>query len=185
MMPFVEDDARVRREHGGVIPVLRDTANRNVRQQQVMVHHDHVGLRRLSSRGEHEALVEELALDALAQVRLGGDLVPDFLTRLDGQVAQRTVFGLPRPLDQLDEPFLVSVREQRRMRAGRLIEPLQAEIVPPALEQRKPHRLVAERAFQERKVLLDELFLQVDGVGRHHRAFLVGRRPPQRGHQVA
>ena len=43
MMPFVDHEALVRRQHGGVIPVLRRAAHGDIGEQQMMIHDDHVG----------------------------------------------------------------------------------------------------------------------------------------------
>jgi hypothetical protein len=141
----------------------------------VVIDDDHVGLRRFAPRGKDETLLEEPALEARAQVRLGGDLVPHILGRLDRQVAEGAIFRLARPLDQVDQWLLAVAREQRGMRSRRLLEPLQAEVVPPPLQQGEPDRLVVERSREERQVLLDQLFLEVDRVRRDDRPFLVGR----------
>jgi hypothetical protein len=75
--------------------------------------------------------------------------------------------------------------EERRPGAARLFQPQQADVVVPPLEEGESHRLVLERAGEERQVLADELFLQVDRVGRDDRALAVLRGPAQRRDQVA
>ena len=54
--------------------------------------------------------------------------------------------------------------EQCGAAEARLLEPLQAEVVAPSLEQREAHLLVGQRLREERQVLPDELLLQVDRV---------------------
>jgi hypothetical protein len=55
----------------------------------------------------------------------------------------------------------------------------------PALEQGEAHGLVGKRTGEEGEVLADELFLQVDRVGRHDRTLAVCRGPAQGGQEVA
>ncbi len=78
-----------------------------------------------------------------------------------------------------------SVVEQGVARGARLLESHEAEIVAPAFEQREAHRLIRESAREERQVLADELFLQVDRVRRHDRALTVRGRPAKRRHEIA
>src|SRR5688572_25838940 len=73
---------------------------------------DHVGLRRLPPCRKKETLVEALALEPLAQVRLRRHLVPDLVTGLHGQVAQRAAFRRTCPLDQVCEFLLAFTRKQ-------------------------------------------------------------------------
>ena len=185
VMAFVEDEPRVRRQHRGVVPVLRDAPDGNVRKQQVMVHHDDVGLRRLAPRREQETLVEEVALEPQAEIRFRRNFVPQLLSGLHRQVAQRPVSRLPRPLDQLGQPVLGLAREQRGVRVRRLVQPVQAEVIAPSLEERIPHGLVVERPGKEWEVLPHQLFLQVDRVGGDHRPLAVPGRPAERRDQVA
>src|SRR5688572_1789060 len=114
-MSFVQDEARIRRKYRCVIPVLRDPPDGDVGQEQVMVDHDDVGLRRLPPGGEQETLLEKLALDPLAEVWLRGHFVPYLFPRLDRQVAQRAVLRLPCPLDQFRQALLLFTRKQGRV----------------------------------------------------------------------
>src|SRR3989475_10903399 len=60
------------------------------------------------------------------------------------------------------------VLEQRALRPARLLEARQADVIPPALQERERRGVLGrpQRAGEDRQVLADELFLQVDGVGR-------------------
>ncbi len=66
------------------------------------------------------------------------------------------------------------------------LQPRAAEIVSPALEERKGRAVpVAGHGGGECwQILPDQLFLQIDRVRGHDRAFLVGFRPPQRRDQI-
>ena len=76
--------------------------------------------------------------------------------------------------------------EQRLLAAPCRLEPSEAEVVPPPLQQRERRGVVVGRqgAPQQRQVLADQLLLQVDRVGADDGPFPVGLRPAQRGHQV-
>ena len=71
---FVDHEARVRREHRGFAPVARCAAYGQIRQQQMMIDDDDVGLCRLSPGFEQEAIGERRTLRTLAKVRLGEEL---------------------------------------------------------------------------------------------------------------
>jgi predicted ATPase len=53
------------------------------------------------------------------------------------------------------------------------------------LSSAQTDRLVAERFGQERQVLADQLFLQVDRIGGNDGPFAVGCRPAQRRNEIA
>src|SRR5215213_4522479 len=150
-----------------------------------MVHDDDIGLRRLASRLEQKALAVERALRSLTQVRLGGNLVPQLWPRRGREIAERAVFRALGPRLDRVELLLHSILEQRVPRRSRELQTDEAEIIAPPFEQREAHLLIVERALEERKVLSDELLLQVDGVRRHHGALAIGRGPAKRGDEVA
>ena len=58
VMRLVEHQPPVGRQHGGLLPVVLRLAHRQIGRQQMMVHHDDVGLGRAAPRPEQEALVE-------------------------------------------------------------------------------------------------------------------------------
>ncbi len=97
VMRLVEHDPLVRRQHRRFLPVVAGLAHLEVGREQVMVHHHHVGLRRLAPRAEHEAAVEVLALEPGTEVGLGAHLVPHLRARRRGQVAQRAIGGAAGP----------------------------------------------------------------------------------------
>ena len=185
MMSLVEHEARVRRQHRRIVPLLGGSAYGQIRQEQMVIDDDHIGLRRLPPGGEEKALVEVRTLQPKTQIGLRRHFIPDVGLGRRGEVAQTPVTRARRPFG---EPLHLSRRpriEERRPRPARLIQPIEADVVVPPLEQREAHRLIVQRADQEGEILADQLLLQVDGVGRHHGALPVLRRPAQRGNQVA
>src|SRR6185503_21070169 len=93
MMSLVHDQARVRRQHGGLAPVARRASHGDVGEQQMMVHDDHVRLRRLAPGLEQEALVVERTARALAEVRLRRDFIPELGPRRRREIAERAIRG--------------------------------------------------------------------------------------------
>src|SRR2546427_8031016 len=67
-----------------------------------------------------------------------------------------------------------------------LLQPGEADVVPPALEQRERGRVIAraERSGEDREIFADELLLQVDRVGRHDGPFAVLAGPHERRDEV-
>ena len=64
---------------------------------------------------------------------------------------------------------------------------LQAEVVAPPLERRDAQRLALDARQQrlhDRQVLLDQLLLQADRVGRHDDALAAAQGLQRRGHQI-
>ena len=93
MMGFVEHEAAVRREHRGLLPVVRRDAHRQIGREQVVIDDDDVRFRGAPPRGEHEAAIEVRALEARTQIGLGRDGVPDVIGRLFDQIGQAAVGG--------------------------------------------------------------------------------------------
>jgi hypothetical protein len=184
-MSLVDDQTPIGRQHGGIRPVLRGAAHREIRQQQMMVHDDHIRLGGGAARLEDETLLEVRALHARAVVRLGGDFVPHLGARRRRQVGQRAVTRALGPGDERLHLARHAVIEQLRRAARGLLEPRHADVVAPPFEQREANLLIAQRLRQKGEILADELFLEVDRVGGHDGALTIRRRPAQRGHQVA
>ena len=149
---LVEHQPLVRRQHRRFLPVVLGLTHREVRRQQMVVHDHDVGLRRTAAGPEQEALVEVAALEAGAEVRLSAHLVPHFTGGRDRQVAQGAVGGVSRPLRDPHQLVELVRLEQRPLRGDGLVEPSEAEVVPPALEQREGRRVVlgAKRPAKER-----------------------------------
>src|SRR5689334_19617843 len=91
-MPFVDDEALVRRKYRGLAPVPRHASHGEVGQEQMMVDDDDVCLRRLTACLEEKALREHRTCGALTEIRLRGDFVPQLGARRGSHVAQRAVF---------------------------------------------------------------------------------------------
>ena len=186
VMRFVEHQAAIGRQHGGLEPVVGRDPHREIGREQVVVHHDDVGLGGAAPRLEQEAALEVGTLEPRAQVRLRRDGVPYLRRRLVGQVREAAIAGARRPRGQGLELGSARVVEHRVLPGARLLEPRQAQIVAPPLEQREARRVVSggESARQDRQVLADELLLQVDRVCGHDGALAVLPRPHERRHEV-
>ena len=183
---LVEHETAVGRQDRRLFPVVLRLPDREVGRQQMVVHHHHVRLRRPPPRAEEEAAVEEAALEPRTQVGLRAHLVPHFVRGRDRQVAERAVRRVTGPFGDADQLVELVLLEQGSLGRHRLVHPREAEVVPPPLEQRERRRvaLPAQGPTQERKVLADQLFLQVDGVRAHHGALAVDPRPVEGGHEV-
>jgi hypothetical protein len=126
----------------------------------VVVDDHHVGFGGALAHAGDEALAELGTFAAKAGVGGGGDLVPE--RQVLGQVAELgAVAGLGPCLPLFDH------RQQERIGGGAgavLVEPVQAQVIRPALHQRRSE-LHAERVLQRRQVLEEDLLLQVLGAG--------------------
>src|SRR5205823_2740464 len=123
---------------------VRRAAHRDVGEQQMVVDDDDVRVGRDAPRPEDEAFLKMLALEALAQIGLGGNFVPDLAAWLRGEIGERAVLGLRGPAGEL-RYFVARVAvEERRLRRFGLLEPRETEVVVPSLEQREAHRLIVE-----------------------------------------
>ena len=181
VMGLVDDQPLVGGKHRRLIPVVGGLPHGEVGGQQMVIDHHDVGLRRPASRLEHEAAIEVRAPDAGAEVGLGRDLVPDLARRRGRQVRERAVAGVGRPGRDVEQFLQLVGLQQRLLRAGRAVEPRQAEVVAPSLQERvgRDVLVVAQRPAQQRQVLADELLLQVDGVRAHDRPLAVRPGPRQ------
>src|SRR5690348_6811672 len=158
-MSFVDNEPRIRGQDSRLTPIPRNAAHRDVGQQQVMIDHDDVGLRGLTPRLEQEAFAVERALRSLTEVGLRRDFIPQLGAWRRGEVAQRSVGRALRPRLNRVELLLYAVLEQRVARRPRVLEPDEAEIVSPPLEQREPNLLIVERFLEKWQILADELLL--------------------------
>ena len=151
----------------------------------MVIHHHYISRRRFLARLEQKTLVVERALHAPAQIGLGRHFIPHLRARRCRQVGQRSILRFLRPLGDLLDIARPTIVEQRRSCSARLLEAHQAQIIPPALQQREAHLLIGERPLQERQILGDQLLLQGDRIRRHDRAFTVGGGPAECGHEIA
>jgi len=186
MMRLVDHEPAIGRQDGRLLPVVGRDPHREVRGEQVVVNDHHVGLGGLTPRLEEEAVVKVGALEPRTQIRLRGHRVPHVGRRLLGEIGEAPVAGARGPSRQRFELGAATFGEQRLLPRARLVEPRQAEIVPPPLEQRERHGPVTrrERAREDGEILPDELLLEVDGVGRDDGALAVGPGPLECGDKV-
>jgi len=77
------------------------------------------------------------------------------------------------------------VREERRRIGTGIVEALQTDVIPPALEKRETNLLIGECAPQEGQIVTDDLLLQVDRICRDDGPIAVQGRPAQRGKQIS
>src|SRR5205085_929176 len=141
----VEHEPAVGREHGGLMPVVRGDANGEVGCQQVVIHDDDVSFGGATPRREYEAPIEVRAFETRAEVRLGGDRIPDVAGRLFDEIGE-TAIGRPRgPARDGLELGTAAVVEQRLLSRARLFQTGETEIVPPTLEQRESDAALAGR----------------------------------------
>src|SRR2546429_6115262 len=101
----------------------------------MMVYDHDIGFGGSASRRKHEALIEVGALEPRAQIRLGGDRVPHLTRRLLHEIGEATVRGARRPARDRLELCRARGVEQRLLAGARLLEPRQAQAVPPSLEK--------------------------------------------------
>src|SRR5258708_194894 len=111
----------------------------------MVIDDDNVSFGGDAPRLEDEALVPELALHSLAEIRLGDYFVPDFRLRCDREIAERPCGRSCRPCRDRVEIGLRSVLEERRSGHPCVLEPVEAEVVAPTLEKREADLLIGER----------------------------------------
>ena len=173
-MRFVEDD-RVRRAEQVTEAVFLQG---QIRQQQMVIHDDDVGLDRLAARLDHVALAEIGAAGAEAIVAGRGDLRPQRVgvakVRHFGEVA-----GTRGPGPAFDARQRAIASARQALLPAELLQPVGAQIVRAALEQRDACRH-ADGAGHQRQVLVEELVLQGARAGGDEHA----PAGEQRGHEI-
>jgi hypothetical protein len=186
VMPLVQHQPAVRRQDRRVLPVLLRPAHRQVGGQQVVVHHHDVRLCRAPARAEQEAAIEVRALHAAAQVGLRAHLFPHLRRRLVGEIRQRAIRAVRRPVGEGVKLLQALRLEQGALPPDGQVDAGVAQVVVPPLEQRERRRPfgVSERPGQQGQVLAHQLFLQVDGVGGDDGPLAVGQAPVDGRHQI-
>ena len=189
MMRLVEHQPAVGRQDRGLLPVIGRDPHREVAREQVVVHDDDVRFRRAAPRLEQEAALEVGALEPRAEIRFRRHRVPHLGARLVRKVREGAVTRSRRPGGERLELRRAVVVEQGAPRVPGLREPREADVIPPPLEQREAgHTALSaprgKRAGENRKVLADQLFLQVDRVGGDDRPLAVLSRPHQRRDEI-
>src|SRR3989449_1291050 len=122
-----------------------------------------VRLGRAAPRLKQEATLEVGALESRAEIRLRRHRVPQLGARLVRKVGERAVARPRRPGREPVELRPALVLEQRALRPARLLEARQADVIPPALQERERRGVLGppQPPGQDRQVLAGELFLQV------------------------
>jgi len=182
MVPFVHHEALEGGEDGGGA-VAGLLAQGHVGHEEGVVHHEDVGAGRLAPGTVEEAAGVEGALDPAALVRLAGHLLPGFGLGDEGEVAAASLGGMLAPGDdrlQFSGSRVVGEEGGLAFDAGQFPE---AEVVGAPLHEDRPE-LDPGVALEKGDVFLDELFLEVDGVGGDDDPLLVADGPKDRRHQV-
>ncbi len=182
MVRLVEDDALEGGQHGGSRIVVGLHAHRQVGEQQGVVDHQHLGAGGTAAGAVEEALSVVGAAHAGALVDFAAHLVPDLVAGDEGEILPGTVDRRFRPLGDGREFAALLVLEQPRFATGAR-QATQAQVVAATLDQFGAE-IQAGGALQKGQVLADELFLQVDGVGRDDHPLFVVERPEDRRDQV-
>ena len=180
---FVENNEIVR-EQVTALPsdLFLGTAEKH--EEERVIDHDRV-------RGEQSfpGLLEKAAATLTAafhraDVRLAAHLRPDFRVRLDREIAERSVRGGPRPIRDSRQLSRFRGGEQLAGLLDRALQPAWAKIILPAFHQR---RLEFDRQnfLQDRDVLMEELLLQIDGVGGNDRLLFLRERVENRWCQIS
>ena len=169
----VEEDAiRLARPHGG--PDQRrlgrpgGLADRQVGEEEVVVHHQDVRARGVPARVLVEALLEMGAARAEAHVAVALHLVPHLRRRLERQVLERPVLRRLQPRRDRLQLLRRGAVHQREPRVHRQLRPADRDVVPPPLHRfvRPPAvvmppgqavLLVARRLGPEAQVIRDPL----------------------------
>ena len=133
-----------------------------------MVDDQHLGVLHPPPGGVIEALAVGGAGPAHAVARVALHLVPDTVSRERGQVGERAVRGVLGPGSDLHElgPLGI-VGEQAPGSLERQPQPPQAQVVAAALHEHG-RKLPRHDGGHERDVLVDQLLLERDRVGRDH-----------------
>ena len=146
---LVEDDRVVVGQHAA--------AGREVGEVERVVRDHELGLPRARARGLGEAGAEERALPPRAAVGPDGELGPERLGRLDGELRAIAGLGLREPrLERLEGLLVARIAQQHRAEALQL---LAAEVVLAPLEHGDAH-LPPERARRGRHLVGEQLLLQ-------------------------
>ena len=119
-----------------------------------------------------------------AEVRFAANLRPDSWIGFDRQVAQRPIRRRPRPIRQPGQVRLFGGVEKFVRALDRALQAARTKIILPAFHQRR-FKLDRKNLFHDRNVLMEELFLEINGVGRDNRLFLLLERKKRCGHQVS
>ena len=152
-------------------------------EEERVIDHDHVRGEQSPARLLEKAARILSAAFGRAEVRFAANLDPDFRIGLDRQVAQGPVARRPRPIGQAREIGLLGRAEEFVGLLDGALQPARAKIILPAFHERGLE-LDRQDFFDDRNVLVQELLLQVDRVGRDDRFLLLLVREQHRRHEI-
>ncbi len=173
---LVENQMPIGRKHSSLRVVSGYPAHRQIREEEMVVHDQELGLGRPPAGTLVEAVLEVGTARAQTDVRIALHLVPYLGAGNEAEIGARPVLGRTDPFQQSIELGRPLVREEDRCRSGGEMGAANRNVVAAALEQR-PLDLVPEKPLRQRQVFGDELLLEVDGVGGEHRSFAVLHGP--------
>ena len=183
-MRLVEDHAAIPRQDGRIVVVPGRNPHLQVREEEGVVDDEHVGQGHVATSAVIVAFVVMRAFLAETGVRIALHLVPDVARRRERQVAPGTVPRLVQPRRQGVDVRRAFVFEQLSRRLGRQACPADGDVVGAALEKRPLDPRRVQGFGHHGQVLVDDLFLQVDGVRGDDRLFAVATRPVRGRNQV-
>ena len=169
--------------YSGSSPIPR-LAQRQVGDEQGVVHDQDVGVLGTPPRRVEEALCMARALFAQAVAVFALNGLPHTGIRPIIEIGAAAVLGSLGPAaDRMQLVGISPVGEQSQLMLKRHIQPPQADVVRPALDQNRRKLLPHDRA-QKRDVLADELLLKGDRMRRDDDLRLELDRGLDRRHQV-
>ena len=185
---FVKDD-KVILEHDAAVDLFLDATEE--REEEGVVHNENVG----SEDAGTGALEKAGAVDfgeigafatefGRAETTFRADLGPDFEIGFDVEIGERAVLRFFGPFEDAVEFGDLGSGEEMVGLGERFVEAAGAEIIPAALEH-GVGELDWENLLEDGQILLDELFLEVDGVGGNNRFFALGDGEQDAGDEVA
>ena len=151
-------------------------------EQQMVVHHQQVGRGRLAPGLVEETAAVVIALDSGAGIALAGYFFPQGGRDIERQIGPAAVRGLAGPLGQCGEIGPLFLQKQLALLVQSL-QLVQTKIVAHSLDQHCTEFTV-QHLLQLRNILVDQLFLQIDGVGGDHHPLPVAYRPQDCRNQV-
>ena len=175
LMRFIEDDG-VARGQELAHPFI---AQHHVREEQMVVHDDDVGVQRLLARVHDEAAVEVTAVRAEAVLASRSNLRP-YRRRLRHAATIRAIAGQARARETFDRVQVANVFAIQKAAIGdRSLQMMMTHVIGPALEQSHGYRQL-QCVSHLRNVAVEELVLERLGArGDDHLS-----AGSQRGHQI-
>ena len=179
---FVEDQEVVR-EKVAFIAFLLLFQSAEQHEEQGVINHHHVGREQPPARLLEETTRILSAGLRGADVRFAANLCPDLWIGLERQIAQRAVDRCARPVGEPGEIALLGRVEKFVRTLHRALQPARTKIILPAFHE-CGLELDRQNLFHDRDVLVQQLFLEVDRVGRNDRLLLFLDREKGRRNEV-